>query len=159
MTTPVYIGLGANLGDAKATLQHALAAIAALPGTRLVASSSLYRSAPVQAQGPDYTNAVARLDTALTAQQLLVALQGIEQDHGRSRPYRNAPRTLDLDILIYGDETIDDPNLIIPHPRMHERAFVLIPLSELDPQVVLPQGHISALIQRCAGQHIVRIDD
>lgn len=149
-----YVGLGANLGDARNTLQRALISLGALPQTTLLASSSLYRTAPVDAQGPDYINAVAKVDTKLTAHDLLKALQNIEQYYGRTRAYRNAPRTLDLDILLFGDQTINDDDLIIPHPRMHERAFVLQPLAELQPDMTLSQGSLAHLIARCADQRV-----
>ncbi len=133
-----FIALGANLGEALATLRQALAAIAALPGTRLVHASALYRSAPVDASGPDYHNAVVEVATTLSAPALLQALQNIETAAGRQRPYRNAPRTLDLDLLLYGGGCIDSAQLQIPHPRMAQRAFVLLPLAEIAPQ------HVSA---------------
>lgn len=152
--TIAYIGLGANLGDAKSTLQRALASFDALPDTTLLASSSLYRTAPVDANGPDYINAVAKIDTTLTAHDLLRALQNAEQLHGRTRAYRNAPRTLDLDILLFGDETIHDIDLTVPHPRMHERAFVLYPLAELQPELTLSQGSLTELIAHCADQRV-----
>src|SRR5690349_9564124 len=107
--TPAAIGIGANLGDARATIAAALAELARLPGTALRVASSIYRSAPIDSSGPDYLNAVALLDTALTADALLAELQRIEAGHGRERPYRNAPRTLDLDLLLYGDERIATP--------------------------------------------------
>lgn len=133
--TPVlaYVGIGGNLGDAQATVERAAEALAQLPGSRRVACSSLYRSAPVDAGGPDFVNAVAALETTLTAPALLAALQRIEQAEGRERPYRNAPRTLDLDLLLYGDGRIDSPALVVPHPRMEQRAFVLQPLAEIAP--------------------------
>lgn len=157
MTVTAYIGLGANLGNAHNTLQQALAATAELPGTSVLTVSSMYRSAPVQADGPDYVNAVAKITTSLSAHDLLGRLQAIEQHHGRVRSYPNAPRTLDLDILLYGDETIDDTTLTVPHPRMHERAFVLIPLAELNPDLKLPQGTLDALISRCGDQRIEQL--
>ena len=131
-----WIGLGANLGDRLATLRTALSAMGALPGTRVQGVSSLYSSAPVDAGGPDYLNAVAQVQTTLAPHALLAQLQAIEQAAGRERPYRNAPRTLDLDILLYGDEVIDTPTLTVPHPRLHERAFALCPLAELAPDRV-----------------------
>lgn len=131
-----WIGLGANLGDARAALRGAVAALNALPDTRVLRVSSLYRSAPVDAGGPDYLNAVAELDTTLAPLALLHALQAIEQAAGRERPYRNAPRTLDLDLLLYGDERLEGAELTVPHPRMGERAFVLLPLAELEPGLV-----------------------
>jgi len=143
-----WIGLGANLGDRQATLRSALSAIRALPGTRVQRVSSLYGSAPVDAGGPDYLNAVAQLCTTLVPQALLAQLQAIEQAAGRERPYRNAPRTLDLDILLYGDRVIDTPTLTVPHPRLHERAFVLYPLAELAPERVRAQDLAAVAVQR-----------
>ena len=131
-----YIGLGANLGDAQQALRLAMARLGAVPGVRLLQASSLYRSAPVDASGPDYLNAVAQIATTLNAPQLLAALQTIEQAAGRERPYRNAPRTLDLDLLLYGHARIASPGLTVPHPRMGERAFVLLPLREIAPGLV-----------------------
>lgn len=131
-----YVGLGANLGDAGAALQTALSRLAQAPGVLACRSSGLYRSAPVDATGPDYLNAVAELRTTLTAMDVLALLQALENQAGRERPYRNAPRTLDLDLLIYGDARIQAPTLEVPHPRMWGRAFVLLPLAELAPERV-----------------------
>ena len=154
----VFVGLGANLGDARATLGHALRALAALPDTRLVATSSAYRTAPQDAQGPDFTNAVAELATDLAPQPLLHALQAIELAHGRQRPYPGAPRTLDLDLLLYGQRVIAEPGLTVPHPRLHERAFVLEPLAELAPALLHPTlGPIGPLRQRITGQAIEKL--
>ena len=133
----VFVGLGANLGDAVATVQAAFDALGLLPQTNCVARSSLYRSAPVDAQGSDYINAVAQLRTGLSPLALLDALQAIEDRFGRERPYRNAPRTLDLDVLLYGQQRIVSPRLTVPHPRLHERAFVLVPLAEIAPDLAL----------------------
>lgn len=133
-----WVGLGANLGDPAAALRQAVRALAHTPGIRLLRTSSLYRSAPVDAGGPDYVNAVAEIATTLGPHALLAALQALEQAAGRERPYRNAPRTLDLDLLLYGDQHIATPDLTVPHPRMFERAFVLRPLAELAPQQVPP---------------------
>ena len=142
----VFVGLGANLGDAQATLKRALTQLAGLPQTRLVAQSSLYRTAPVQASGPDFINAVAELSTALQPLALLNALLAIEQTHGRLRPYRNAPRTLDLDLLLHGQRVLTEPGLDLPHPRLHERLFVLQPLLELAPMLEHPRlGPLQAL--------------
>jgi len=153
-----YIGIGANLGDAAANVDDALARLAALPGTALPARSGKYRSAPIDSIGDDYVNAVACIDTPLSAPALLDALHGIELAHGRERPYRNAPRTLDLDILLYGDERIDLPQLHVPHPRMLERAFVLVPLLEIAPAIVVPgRGPASAYLAAVADQDIVRL--
>jgi len=139
-THTAYIGLGANLGDTHATLTAALAKLAATPGVTACEASSFYRSAPVDADGPDYINAVARLSTTLTPLALLDALQALEHQHGRLRPWRNAPRTLDLDLLLYDALTMTHPRLTLPHPRAHERAFVLVPLLEVAGQAgeVLP---------------------
>ena len=129
-----YVGLGANLGtDLLATLTQAAHDLAALPGTQLAALSGAWRSEPVDAGGPDFLNAVAALDTTLAPLALLDALQAIELGHGRERPYRNAPRTLDLDLLLYGDVVLDTPRLTLPHPRLGGRAFVLRPLLEIAP--------------------------
>jgi 2-amino-4-hydroxy-6-hydroxymethyldihydropteridine diphosphokinase len=136
--TQAFVGLGANLGDAQATLRAALSALAVLPLTTLRERSSVYRSAPVDASGPDYLNAVAWLDTRLAPHALLAELQRVEQNFGRERPYRNAPRTLDLDLLLYGEQRIHDALLTVPHPRLHERAFVVRPLSEIAPDIVVP---------------------
>ena len=132
----IFVGLGANLGDAVAAVRAAFDAIGAMPGTLLVARSALYRSAPVDATGPDYVNAVAELRSTLEPLVLLAALQVIETAFDRQRPYRHAPRTLDLDLLRYGERRLDTPTLTLPHPRMTERAFVLLPLAELAPELV-----------------------
>jgi len=138
MTVLAYLGLGANLGDAQRALAGALAALQRLPGCSDLRASPTYRSAPIDSSGPDYLNAVASLQTTLSAEQLLAQLQSIEATHGRERPYRNAPRTLDLDLLLFGDQVIDSAHLTVPHPRMHERAFVLRPLFDLSPGVRIP---------------------
>ncbi|QCB44786.1 2-amino-4-hydroxy-6-hydroxymethyldihydropteridine diphosphokinase [Hydrogenophaga sp. PAMC20947] len=131
-----YVALGANLGDARLAVHDAFAALKCLPGTRLVKASSVYRTAPIDSSGPDYINAVAEVATHLTAPELLLALQGIELAAGRERPFLNAPRTLDLDLLLYGSATIESPHLTLPHPRMWARAFVLVPLAEVAPVLV-----------------------
>jgi len=128
-----YIGLGANLGEPTPAILKAIADLAASSGVALVSRSSLYRSAPIASSGPDYVNAVVEILTTLSAPALLAKLQEIEQLAGRKRPYRNAPRTLDLDLLIYGDARITSEQLVVPHPRMQERAFVLLPLAEIAP--------------------------
>ena len=152
------IGLGANLGDARATLDAAIRALAALPASTLRAVSSVYRSAPVDSSGPDYLNAVALLDTQLTPQALLAELQRIEQAHGRERPYRNAPRTLDLDLLFHGGQRLASPALTVPHPRLHERAFVLRPLAEVAPDLVIPgHGPVAELLHAVADQRIDKL--
>ncbi len=149
----VYVGLGANLGERQAALRKALATIDELPSTRVMRVSPLYGSAPVDAGGPDYLNAVAELTTTLAPQALLSALQTIELSAGRERPYRNAPRTLDLDILWFGDRVIDTPTLTVPHPRMAERAFVLRPLADLVPERV-----DAAVLQAVASQDIHQLE-
>jgi 2-amino-4-hydroxy-6-hydroxymethyldihydropteridine diphosphokinase len=133
-----YIGLGANLGDTHATLVRALAQLAGLPQTRLLAQSAFFSSAPIDSSGDDYLNAVAALETDLAPLQLLDQLQVIEQAHGRERPYHNAPRTLDLDLLLYGQAEIASERLTVPHPRMHQRAFILLPLLQIAPAITLP---------------------
>jgi 2-amino-4-hydroxy-6-hydroxymethyldihydropteridine diphosphokinase len=154
-----WIGLGANLGDAQATLRAAFSALAALPRTRLLARSSYFRSAPVGATGPDYLNAVARITTGLSAHELLAHLLAIERRHGRERPFRNAPRTLDLDLLLLADVVIATPDLTLPHPRLAERAFVLVPLAELAPDLVIPGlGAIRELLPAIADQAIAKLD-
>jgi 2-amino-4-hydroxy-6-hydroxymethyldihydropteridine diphosphokinase len=132
----VYIGLGANLGDPERTLREALRRLGELPGLTLSRCSSFYRSAPVDAQGPDFVNAVVEASTRLSAPDLLRQLQQLEHAFGRERPYRNAPRTLDLDLLLYGSGRIASDSLTVPHPRMAERAFVLVPLAEIAPDRV-----------------------
>ena len=152
------VGLGANLGDACATVRAAAQALAALSSTRNLVLSPLYRSAPLDAEGPDFVNAVALIETALPPQPLLAALQDIERQHGRTRPYRHAPRSLDLDLLLCGDSIIDTPPLRLPHPRLHERAFVLLPLLDVWPEAVVP-GQGAALLLRAgvADQRVQRI--
>lgn len=134
-----YVALGANLGDAARTLRDALQALGCAHGIRLVQASSLYRTAPMDSSGPDYVNAVTEVATTLTAPALLRTLQAIENAAGRERPYRNAPRTLDLDLLLYGSARIESHELTVPHPRMWERAFVLVPLHEIAPGLVTVQ--------------------
>jgi 2-amino-4-hydroxy-6-hydroxymethyldihydropteridine diphosphokinase len=145
-----FVALGANLGDAPTTVRWAMNQLAQLPDTTWLAGSSLYRSAPVDAAGPDYINAVVSVSTALTAPDLLRELQQLERLAGRQRPYRHAPRTLDLDLLLYGDSRMDSPDLTLPHPRMYERAFVLVPLSEIAPTRVYPEQ-----LQVLASQRLV----
>jgi len=128
-----YVALGANLGDARAAVLQALDALACLPDTLVTDRSALYRTAPHEAQGPDFINAVARIDTRLTAPDLLDALQAIENRAGRLRPYVNAPRSMDLDLLFYGDAIVQSPRLTVPHARWFERAFVLHPLADVCP--------------------------
>ena len=148
-----YIALGANLGEPDATLVQAMDDIAALRGVTWVRGSSLYRTAPIASSGPDYVNAVVEILTALPALDLLAQLQQLEQMAGRERPYHNAPRTLDLDLLLYGDSPVNHPTLVVPHPRMWERAFVLVPLAEIAPHCVSAvqlQAVQGQIIRRCA---------
>jgi len=147
-----YIGVGANLGNAARTVEYAIAQVHGLPRCELAARSSLYRSAPVDAQGPDYINAVIAVETRMPAIELLSGLRGIEMAAGRKRPYHNAPRTLDLDLLLYGQAIIDTEQLSVPHPRMWERAFVLLPLAEIAPQLVAPEQ-----LKAVAGQRIEKL--
>ena len=147
-----YVGLGANLGDAFLALRSAVEALDQIPFTRVGAVSSLYQTSPVDSSGPDYVNAVAELSTALSAPELLRHFQAIEQRAGRERPYPNAPRTLDLDLLLYGSTRIDSPALCVPHPRMEQRAFVLYPLAEIAPTLVS-----AAQLDAVAHQAIARL--
>lgn len=146
--TRAHVGIGANLGDALHQVRQALDWLAALPDTQLTSQSSLYRSAPVDAHGPDYINAVVELDTKLAPLALLHQLQALEQRAGRQRPYANAPRTLDLDLLTYGDAVLRSAELTLPHPRLQERAFVLLPLHEIAPHCVQPQSLAAVRAQR-----------
>jgi 2-amino-4-hydroxy-6-hydroxymethyldihydropteridine diphosphokinase len=160
----VAIGLGANLGDARATLAWAMQALAAHPAVRLQKVSSLYRTRPVDAEGPDYLNAVALLTTSLEPQALLGLLQSLEQQAGRDRPYRHAPRTLDLDLLLYGQRVLSTHQLTLPHPRMHQRRFVLEPLAEVAPGLHVPgQAPVSSLRvtleQQASDQAVERAQD
>jgi len=147
-----YLGLGANLGDARAALLAAMDAIADIDGVALTRRSALYGSAPVDAGGDDYVNAVVQVQTRLSPHALLEQLQAIEQGAGRQRPYRNAPRTLDLDVLLYGQLQCHDATLELPHPRMHQRAFVLRPLAEIAPELVSAEQ-----LQAVAGQAVWRL--
>ncbi|MDZ4253130.1 MAG: 2-amino-4-hydroxy-6-hydroxymethyldihydropteridine diphosphokinase [Sulfuritalea sp.] len=159
MGQPCFIALGANLGNPVATVQAAILALRQLPQTEFVAASSLYRTAPVGLKHqPDFINAVVQLVAVSPAPTLLQALFEIEARFGRQRSVKNAPRTLDLDLLLYGDELSDDPQLTLPHPRLHERAFVLAPLAEIAPQLVIPgRGPVAKLLLRCADQQFEKI--
>ena len=154
MRDPVtaYVALGANLGDARSAVLQAFEALASWPEIEVTGRSALYRTAPHEAQGPDFINAVARIDTRLSALDVLDALQAIEHQAGRLRPYVNAPRSLDLDLLFYGDACMHSPRLTLPHPRWRERAFVLHPLADVWPQRVSPQDLV-----RVADQAIERL--
>jgi 2-amino-4-hydroxy-6-hydroxymethyldihydropteridine diphosphokinase len=160
--TRVFIGIGSNLQQPIQQVRQAMQALAHLPDTQLIATSRLYRSAPMgPQQQPDYTNAVAALETALAASELLHLLHGIEQAQGRIRDgSRWGPRTLDLDILLFGDECINQPDLVVPHPGLYERNFVLYPLSELAPALVIPgRGALSGLLARCPATGLEPLDE
>ena len=152
MSTTAYVAIGANLGDARQTVRQAIEALNALPQSRVTAQSSLYRTAPHEATGPDFINAVVALETSLEPLALLAELQAAELRAGRERPYRHAPRTLDLDLLSFGDQVIDTPTLTLPHPRMRQRAFVLVPLAEIAPDQVSTEQ-----LAAVAGQAIQRL--
>lgn len=160
--TPVtaYVALGSNLENPEAQIEAAFDALATIAGSRLVKSSSLYRTAPVGfADQPDFINAVCALETALAPRALLDALLALEAARGRARTFANAPRTLDLDILLYGGQSIAGHGLTVPHPRMHERAFVLVPLAEIAPDCVIPgRGPLRDLLRQ-VDQSGVRIAD
>jgi 2-amino-4-hydroxy-6-hydroxymethyldihydropteridine diphosphokinase len=153
-----YIGLGANLDNPAAQVEQAMDELARLPESRLAARSSLFASAPVgYASQPDFINAVAALETRLSPRALLKAMLDIEHHHGRNRTFRNAPRTLDLDLLLYGEAHFHEENLTLPHPRMHERGFVLLPLLEIAPLLAIPGlGRADALLALCGDQSVHR---
>lgn len=154
-----YIGLGSNLGDATNNVRQALLALDQLPATRVSGQSALFRTAPIDASGDDYINAVARVITTLSAEELLQALLTLEQSFGRERSYLNAPRTLDLDLLLYGEQSISTSTLTVPHPRMTARAFVLIPLLQIDPFITIPdRGAAHLFVPDVAAQAIQKID-
>lgn len=161
MQHTAFIGLGSNLEQPSSQLQRAFADIDNLPETRLVARSSLYRSAPVgYLDQPDFVNAVARVVTNLAPQSLLQSLLQIEHDHGRERTFRNAPRTLDLDVLLYDDLQLHEHGLSIPHPQMHLRAFVLQPLLEISPDCIIPGvGKVESALSGCHDQVLERLAD
>ena len=153
-----FVGVGANLGEAQTTVRQALQALGRIDGCQLGSCSSLYRSAPQDAIGPDFINAVAELHTSLDAEALMQRLQALERAFGRVRTVRNAPRTLDLDLLLYGDSVHKAERLTLPHPRLHRRAFVLQPLAEIDASLQLPGlGLISPWLLQAADQRIERI--
>jgi len=155
-----YVGLGSNLEDPVRQVQRGFEELAQLSGTRLLKHSSFYRTAPVgKADQPDFVNAVAVLETTLAPADLLGHLLAIEARHGRVRAERNGPRTLDLDLLLFGDRIVRAPGLEVPHPRMHERAFVLLPLAEVSPEAVIPgRGRVADLVASVADQRVTRID-
>lgn len=156
-----FIGLGSNLEDPRSQLLHAFAELGGIPDTRLLARSALYRSAPVgYADQPDFVNAVAKVETKLGAQALLHELLEIEHRHGRERTFRNAPRTLDLDVLLYDDLKMHEPGLTIPHPQMHLRTFVLQPLLEIEPDCNIPGiGRALQALQACNGPVLEKLAD
>lgn len=157
----VFMALGANLGDPVAQLLRAVEEMARLPGTRLLTRSSLYRSRPVGGpEQPDYVNAVAWLATTLPARELLQHCLAIEARHGRKRTSKNAPRTLDLDLLLYDGLVMHEPGLTLPHPRMHERGFVLQPLAEIAPDVIIPgRGDVRRLLAAADVSDLVRLSE
>jgi 2-amino-4-hydroxy-6-hydroxymethyldihydropteridine diphosphokinase len=153
-----FIGVGANLGFSRDAVLNALADLSRLPATEFVAASSLYLSEPIDATGPDFINAAAEVETELSATDLLAHLWSLEKIAGRVRTVRNAPRTLDLDLLLYGEDTIQTDLLTVPHPRLAERAFVLEPLLELDPTLVIPGlGKARELLAGLSGQRVTRL--
>ena len=153
-----FVAFGANLGDPSAAFVCALQQLGALPGTQVVAYSSLYRTAPVGVEHqPDYINAVIELKTIVAARALLAAMLNIEHHNGRRRDFAMAPRSMDLDLLLYGDATINEDALQVPHPRMHLRAFTLVPLAEIAPDTVIPAyGRVIDLLPGVAAQAIAR---
>jgi len=160
MHITAYIGLGANLNDPATQVEYAFAELDRIASTRLAARSSLYATAPVgYLDQPDFINAVARVETTLAPRALLAALLEIEQRHGRARSFRNAPRTLDLDLLLYGAAHFQEDHLTLPHPRMTERAFVLLPLIEIAPELTIPgRGRAADWIAASAEQSVVPIN-
>ncbi|PYE18279.1 2-amino-4-hydroxy-6-hydroxymethyldihydropteridine diphosphokinase [Paraburkholderia silvatlantica] len=156
--TVAWLGIGANLGDARQTLKDAVVCLAQQHTLTVVAKSSLYRTAPIGAGGDDYYNCVVKIETSLDVRALLGLCQRVEHHFGRERPFRNAPRTLDIDILLYGDAAIDETDLTVPHPRMTGRAFALVPLVEIDPELVIPGlGPASAFLAAVADQRIEKV--
>ncbi|WP_321892813.1 2-amino-4-hydroxy-6-hydroxymethyldihydropteridine diphosphokinase [Paraburkholderia tropica] len=156
--TVAWLGIGANLGDARQTLKDTVVCLAQQHSITVLAKSSLYRTAPIDAGGDDYFNCVVKLDTRLAVRELLGLCHRVEHHFGRERPFRNAPRTLDIDILLYGGEIIDEPDLMVPHPRMTVRAFVLAPLAEVDPELEIPgKGRVSDFLPGVADQRIEKM--
>ncbi|HVE11726.1 MAG TPA: 2-amino-4-hydroxy-6-hydroxymethyldihydropteridine diphosphokinase [Paraburkholderia sp.] len=156
--TVAYLGLGANLGDARQTLKDAVVCLAQQHAITVVAKSSMYRTAPIDAGGDDYFNLAVKLETALPVRHLLALCHKIEHHFGRERPFRNAPRTLDIDILLYGEHCIDEPDLTVPHPRLTERAFALVPLIELDDSLIIPQrGRAQDFLAAVGAQRIEKV--
>lgn len=162
MSQPVaaFVALGSNLGDPRVRVEEGFAALAALPHSTLRARSRLYRTPPWGiVDQPDFVNAAAWLDTSLEPRALLAALLAIEVRAGRVRGVRNGPRTLDLDLLVYGDRVVTGTDLVVPHPRLHERAFVLLPLADIAPDLDVPgQGRVADLLARLDTGGCVRLD-
>lgn len=154
-----FVALGSNMAEPERQMRQAFAALAQLPRTRVLHTSSLYLSAPVACdQGDDFINAVAELETELSPHDLLQSLLLIERQQGRERSARNAPRTLDLDLLLYDQQHIDEPGLTLPHPRMHQRAFVLLPLLEIAPDCAIPgRGRAANALPAVQDQAITRL--
>ena len=154
-----FIALGSNLQDPQQQVQRAMEELNGLPGTRLVARSSLYRTAPEGYDDqPDFINAVAEVETTLEAEALMRQLLALEATFGRERPFPNAPRVLDLDLLLYDNLELDTEVLTLPHPRMHERGFVLLPLAEIAPDLMIPgKGRVGDLAQLCSEQGMERL--
>lgn len=157
--TIAYVGVGSNLEQPESQVRRALHELAGLPDSKVLARSSLYRSAPMgHAAQPDFVNAVAALETGLSAAELFAELRALEKRHGRERAFANAPRTLDLDLLLFGGEISRGADLTLPHPRMHGRAFVLVPLLEIAPEAAIPGiGPARDQLARCSGQRVERI--
>lgn len=154
--TTCYIGLGSNQGDSRAILAAALARMGAVDGIEVQAVAPVYRTAPQGYESQaDFYNTVAEIETGLTAPLLLAELQAIENDLGRVRTLRWGPRTLDLDILLYGAENINLPHLVVPHPRMHQRAFVMVPLADINPDLVVAGERAVDLARRLSGEQRV----
>ena len=155
--TVAYVALGANLGDSLKALPEVIDVIEAVDGITVTGRSRFYSTAPIDSSGPDYTNAVIRIETTIEPEALLQTLLAIEKDFGRQRPVgiHNAPRTMDLDLLLYGDVVMASQTLILPHPRMHERAFVLVPMADIDETVEIAQkGRVKELLPTVADQMI-----
>lgn len=154
-----YVALGANLGDPARQVERACAELARLPDSRLTALSGLYLSEPEGfADQPDFVNAVAGLQTRLSPRALMTALLDIESRHGRNRAFKNAPRTLDLDLLLYAGLVMHEPGLTLPHPRMTRRAFVLLPLAEIAPHALIPgHGRVDACLSQLSTENITRL--
>ena len=156
-----FIALGSNLQQPQQQVQQAFNELASLPKTSLIKHSSLYRTAPVGYDNqPDFINAAAEIETGLAPLELLHALLALESTHGRERPFPNAPRVLDLDLLLYDDMVMNTAELTLPHPRMHERGFVLLPLAEIAPDLIIPKyGNITQLAQTCIDQGVEKVSN